>query len=336
MGLQESISPDPPPKMSPWFRSRWPEPWDEQITFTVLPSIRMRNSRISWTNHTYNPWLGCTRISEECLHCYAERDNVRRFHRVEWGPSGNRRRTSPATLRAPLTWNRQSVAEGVRQRVFCASYADVFDGHPSIQQCWREDLWQTIRDTPALDWLLLTKRPENFERFLPETWGSGYPNVCLMVSAATQRAADRRIPVLLETPAAKRGISAEPFLEAVDFSGYLAGLDWVIVGAESGTGARPMEPQWARNVRDACDAANTPFFFKQWGCWSPQPRSGTQQHVCANGEVLYFRNDAINHGGNILDGRVHEEHPFETSISSISTANLAEPRGATAAIQVLL
>jgi protein gp37 len=126
-----------------------------------------------------------------------------------------------------------------------------------------------IRQTPCLQWLLLSKRPENFPRFLPEDWGCGYHNVCLMVSTENQEWAERRIPILLGTPARWRGLSCEPLLGGIDLAPWLGGLDWVIVGGESGKGARPMDPDWARSLRDQCAGAGVSYFFKQWGAWAP-------------------------------------------------------------------
>lgn len=238
------------------------------------------NSRIEWTDHTFNPWTGCTKVSQACDHCYAESWAKRSGH-VEWGPHGERRRTRPATWAMPRKWNAQAEAEGRRFRVFCASLADVFDNHRSILPEWRADLWRLIHETPCLDWLLLTKRPQNIARFLPDGWGGGWSNVWLGTTVENQEEADRRIPVLLGVPARIRFLSCEPLLERVDLKGWIwPGWDgdirrakpaphiaWVIAGGESGPGARPMHPEWARSLRDQCRAARTPFHFKQWGDW---------------------------------------------------------------------
>lgn len=249
------------------------------------------NSNIEWTDDTFNPWIGCTKVSAACDHCYAEKWD-KRFGGERWGPHAPRRRTAAANWRKPLAWDKAAAAEGVRRKVFCASLADVFDNHRSITSGWRGDLWRLIAETPNLDWLLLTKRPQNIAKMLPETygapeWGDGWPNVWLGTTAENQEEADRRIPILLDTPAAKRFASMEPLLGPIDLrlrawvpwiphkdrlshkpnpNTY---LDWVIVGGESGLGARPMHPDWARGIRDQCAAAGTPFFFKQWGDWFP-------------------------------------------------------------------
>lgn len=181
------------------------------------------NSAIEWTDHTFNPWTGCQRVSPGCDHCYAEALSKRAPRTFgSWLPGGPRKRTSEEYWKQPLRWNRKAEKEGVRRRVFCASMADVFDNQASAD--WREDLWALIHDTPNLDWLLLTKRPQNIMKMLPGSegrgdiphsravWGDGWPNVWLGTSAENQEEADRRIPRLLRAPAAKHFLSCEPLL----------------------------------------------------------------------------------------------------------------------------
>lgn len=252
------------------------------------------NSKIEWTHHTFNPWIGCQKVGPGCDHCYAEAMMDARLGRVEWGPHGVRQRTSPANWSQPLKWDRDAAAAGERRRVFCASLADVFDNHPSILPEWRADLWELIGRTPNLDWLLLTKRPGNIAKMLPKTerapWGELWPwsNVWLGCTVVNQDEADRDIPKLLAVPARVRFLSMEPLLGPVDivqsytttaslnvlFARLQRGerdprgaLHLVIVGGESGPGARPMHPDWARSLRDQCQAAGVAFFFKQWGEW---------------------------------------------------------------------
>lgn len=183
------------------------------------------NSGIEWTNHTFNPWIGCTKVSPACDFCYAEEWNKRYEGGKNWGPKAPRRRTK--TWSGPRKWNREAAAAGIRARVFCASLADVFDNHPTIEQAWRDDLWQLIRETPNLDWLLLTKRPQNIIKYLPEDWllhgeqwgkDDGYPNVWLGTTVENQVEADRRIPHLLNVPSRVRFLSCEPLLGAVDLT----------------------------------------------------------------------------------------------------------------------
>ena len=132
----------------------------------------MENSNIEWTDHTFNPWIGCQKVSIGCDHCYAETMMDHRFHKVQWGPHGIRKRTSVANWGYPFRWARDAARRGKSSRVFCASLADVFDN--KADAAWRMDLFDLIRMTPELDWQLLTKRPENAERMLPANWGSGY------------------------------------------------------------------------------------------------------------------------------------------------------------------
>jgi protein gp37 len=226
---------------------------------------------ISWTDDTFNPWWGCHKVSPGCDHCYAETWSKRVGQRI-WGPprTTTRRLFGPAHWEEPLRWHRAATATGVRRRVFCASMADVFEVHPQLLP-EREKLWRLIEATPMLIWLLLTKRPEQIARMLPDDWlEAPRQNVWLGASAETQHWADLRIPRLLDVPAALHFVSAEPLLGPVDLRRWLGrprglGIDWVIAGGESGPGFRPMDPAWARSLRDQCRDHGTPFHFKQVG-----------------------------------------------------------------------
>jgi protein gp37 len=217
----------------------------------------MQDSKIEWTNHTFNPWIGCQKVSPGCDHCYAEAQMDHRFHRVQWGPHGERSRTSRDYWHDPLRWAR--AANGSRPRVFCASHADVFDNKAPLGA--RADLFALIRRTPELDWLLLTKRPENIQRMLPDDWGDGWPHVWLGTTCEDQEHFDRRWPILSRVPACIRFISYEPALSPLRLGS--AGPDWVICGGESGPHARSLDPQWARDLRDECAVSGVRFFMKQ-------------------------------------------------------------------------
>jgi protein gp37 len=130
------------------------------------------NSNIEWTHHTFNPWIGCTKVSDGCKNCYAENLMDKRYGRVKWGPQGTRVRTSEANWKKPLKWNREAEAKGERHRVFCASLADVFEDKPDQPEMeqWRLELLELIIKTPYLDWLLLTKRPENVRGMVYGDW----------------------------------------------------------------------------------------------------------------------------------------------------------------------
>lgn len=225
-----------------------------------------QKSAIEWTDHTFNPWWGCTKVSPGCVHCYAETFSNRYRYDV-FGPRKNRRTFGEAHWQEPLKWNRQAELLGQRMRVFCASMADVFEDNSSIES-ERQKLWGLIEETPMLDWLLLTKRPENMLLFAP--WQNEWPdNVWAMTSVENEELAHERIPILLEVPAIVRGLSVEPLLGPIDLSPWLSSIHWVIVGGESGQGARQMKPEWVRSVRRQCQEDSVPFFFKQWGEWMP-------------------------------------------------------------------
>lgn len=310
------------------------------------------NSKIEWTHHTFNPWRGCTKVSPGCANCYAESLSGRNPKTLGvWGPNGTRVVASEAMWREPVKWDRLAKAAGERHRVFCASLADVFEdwngpmldaagvtlvsspifGNRPGDRLRMDDvrlrLFRLPTATPNLDWLFLTKRPENIARMMPDAkcplckgkggWETGAysgdcrcgnglvirPNVWLGVSVENQAAADERIPHLLKVPAAVRFLSMEPLLGPVDVRRWLPGhcetcgspckghgyhlggsdhfacgyevgngarhspLTWVIVGGESGPNARPLHPDWVRLIRNQCQAAGVPFFFKQWGEW---------------------------------------------------------------------
>jgi len=260
------------------------------------------NSGIQWTHHTFNPWIGCTKVSPGCDHCYAEA-YANRYGTAEWGIGQPRHLTSESNWNQPLKWNRIAEKNGIRFRVFCASLADVFDNE--VPEEWRVRLWKLVYATPHLDWLILTKRIGNARHMLPlGAFREGpLPNLWLGASIVNQAEADRDIPKLLALPAHIRFLSMEPLLGPVDLThinvsmggsirkwwdalrgtstiedpvfgggGAAPGqIDWVIVGGESGSDARPMHPDWARSLRDQCQKAGVPFFFKQWGEYEYHP-----------------------------------------------------------------
>ena len=232
---------------------------------------------IAWTDSTFNPWLGCRKVSAGCDNCFAETLMDTRYHRVKWGqrkteetaPSiGTRVRTSPANWRHPIVWNKHHAAfqakHGHRQRVFCASLADVFDNQ--VDPDWRSDLWDLIEDTPHLDWLLLTKRPENIESMLRLEWMTfhrNWDNVWLGVTAEDQENYDRRWPILRKIPARVRFISYEPAIGSLKIGGHDAKPDWLICGGESGQGHRYMPNHFAYWIKHECEQYGVPFFMKQ-------------------------------------------------------------------------
>lgn len=299
------------------------------------------NSKIEWTDHTFNPWIGCQKVSPGCQHCYAEQLMDKRYGRVQWGPTGTRVRTSDANWRKPAQWDRQAAADGVRRKVFCASLADVFEDRSELIE-WRAELFAIIERTPNLDWLLLTKRPENVMEMLPTKWRNQIPdNIWLGTSVENQEQADKRIPHLLKVPARIRFLSMEPLLGPVDLclvedvDGFeqaydvlrgvvslngqahspISSIRWVIVGGESGPHARPMHPDWVRSIVGQCQSADVPFFFKQWGEWYPDRRG-----IYAGARSAIF-GDTVAHrvgkraAGRLLDGREWNEFPQGEELS---------------------
>jgi len=226
---------------------------------------------ISWPHHTFNPWIGCTHKSPGCEHCYAEA-MAKAFGMVKWGAKAARRLTSRENWRKVLRWDRQAYLDGVRRRVFCASMADVFEDHPSIRPEWRAGLWELIARTRNLDWLLLTKRPENWNWALPCAQpGEIFAHVRLGVTIEDQRRFDERWPFLEMAHAMgwQTFVSYEPAIGPVDWRPALetGAIGWLICGGEDGP--RPMHPAWARQARDQSGAYGVPFHLKQWGKWLP-------------------------------------------------------------------
>lgn len=262
-------------------------------------------TEIEWTDSTFNPWIGCTKVSAGCDHCYAEALSTR-YGWVEWGAHGVRRRTSPANWRKPLAWQKQAKAAGVRRRAFCASLADVFDNRAPDGA--REDLWELIRRTPDIDWQLLTKRPQNVPNRLPADWGDGYPNVWLGITAENQEEYDRRWPVLASIPAAVLFVSYEPAVGPLDLGDDPEAVpDWIIWGGESGPRARVMDPDWARQLTRQCQDFYVDVFGKQWGSYRSNP------HVFERGlpiaEAKRLDPPTNGKGGALLDGRLWRQFP---------------------------
>jgi protein gp37 len=261
----------------------------------------MAETSIEWTSgpngepgYTFNPVEGCQRVSPGCVNCYAERKNKWLHGGENWGPGSPRLARSDAYWRQPLKWNAEAEKAGQRRKVFCASVADVFEDHPDWVEP-RARLFDLIASTRHLDWLLLTKRPQNISEMSP-AWGWPPYNVWLGTTVEDQQRANERIPHLVAVPAAVHFLSCEPLLEKVDLCPWLfcehcgyskrdqelhgdhhicearnrgvkvpTGIDWVICGGESGPGARQLNIEWARSLLDSCVSAGVPFFMKQLG-----------------------------------------------------------------------
>jgi protein gp37 len=250
-------------------------------------------TKIQWSDATFNPWRSCSKLSEGCANCYAERSSHRNERVLgEWGPNGTRPVAAEAQWREVFAWNERAAAEGVRRRVFCASIADVFEGPETMPgtavsaiNLTRARLFDTIARTPWLDWLLLTKRTDGIKARISEVtdyehyrlgaamarrWldGDFPPNVWLGASVENQRRR-YRILELCAVPARVRFLSVEPILEAIDLEldRFCGMVDWVIVGGESGAAAkvRTFDLAWAEQVIAECRAARVPVFVKQFG-----------------------------------------------------------------------
>lgn len=222
---------------------------------------------IKWTDATFNPWWGCTKVSPGCDHCYAESFD-KRVGGAHWGKGEPRRILSDDCWKGPLKWNREAEINGVRRKVFCASMADVMDDEAPAGQ--RERLWELIDATPQLIWQLLTKRPQRYERYLPSAFKHG--NVWLGTSAEDQQNYDLRWPILQRAAvsyAAISFISYEPALGPLTMVEYPYRPDWVICGGESGVKRRPMETAWAESLRVECERRGVAFFMKQMSAQTP-------------------------------------------------------------------
>jgi len=249
---------------------------------------------IGWTDSTFNPWIGCTRVGPGCDHCYAEALDRRHKWggRTHWGSGKRRMRTSPTYWKQPILWD--SIAERThrQRRVFCASLADVFDNE--VDPDWRRDLFALIARTPNLTWQILTKRIGNAEKMLPPNWGVGYQNVWIGATMVNQEEVDRDLAKLIGLPAMLRFVSYEPALGPVELSPGLeiepdrnwtwraktkfggdSRIGWVIVGGESGPGRRQLDMKWLSSVVEQCRAATVPVFVKQ----DSGPRSGDQGRI---------------------------------------------------------
>lgn len=278
-----------------------------------------KDSKIEWTHHTFNPWWGCTRVSPGCEHCYAERMAKWRGHDV-WGPKAERRELSANHWKEPIAWNAAAARNGTRARVFCASMADVFEDRRDLD-ARREQLWGIIESTPHLDWLLLTKRPQNVASLAP--WTDNWPrNVWLGATAEDQQRLDERLPALTSLAARVLFLSCEPLLGPVDLSRWVEGakrgdnraIDWLIAGGESGPKARPMHPEWLCSLRDQSVSAAIRFYFKQWGEWRPSASGPVKGHASqvlyrASGEPFTIVRLGKKKAGRLLQGRTWDEFP---------------------------
>jgi protein gp37 len=281
------------------------------------------NTAIEWTDATWNPWQGCTKVSPACKFCYMYRDKLR------YGQDpATVIRSSRATFRKPLARTQDGAwrwPDG--DLVFTCSWSDWF--HEDAD-AWRDEAWEVIRQRPGLVFQILTKRPERIEAHLPADWNGGWPNVWLGVTVEDQQRAEERLPALWRVPAAVRFVSIEPLLGPVDLrtvkapldtyplvvdylhvepDGTPGGLDWVITGGESGAHARPMAAAWLRSLRDQCISAGVPHLFKQWGEWAPGRRTEAEGRPGVQLAGEWLNRVGKHAAGRTLDGREHTEFP---------------------------
>lgn len=298
-------------------------------------------TKIEWADEVWNPVTGCTKVSEGCKNCYAERMARRLAGRYGYPKAPNHFdvRLHLDRLKQPSQWKKPRM-------IFICSMGDLF--HEAVPDRFVARVLTAMSNADQHTYQILTKRPDRMrELFSRKTWYDDYSglyqtgreNWWFGVSVENQATADERISLLLQTPAAVRFVSLEPLLEAVNLSKWLSldqwlvnplnqsgpgpvTLDWVIVGGESGLGARLINPQWARDIRDQCQTASIPFFFKSWGAWFP--RSQWQDNpdlilpdddCCIEGRNLKILNDDIMHrvgkkrAGRLLDGQLWEQYP---------------------------
>lgn len=221
-------------------------------------------TKINWAKYTFNPWHGCTKVSAGCDHCYAESLDRRHLHSREyhWGPGVERQVMGDHLWLQPIAWNESEANADARPRVFCASMADWADVEAPAGQ--REKLWELIRKTPNLDWLLLTKRPQNIRMYLPSDWGNGYNNVWMGVTCENRLSGLKRIDTLRKVAAKVRFVSFEPLLEGLGALN-LDGIHWAIIGGETGASAREMEIGWMQSILHECQKSGVAAWVKQLG-----------------------------------------------------------------------
>lgn len=276
-------------------------------------------TKIQWADHTWNPWRGCTKVSPGCANCYAEQQSRRNPGVLgEWGPEGKRVIAAESYWNKPFAWNREAARWRAtsewypqlareRPRVFSLSFGDWLEDREDTEVV-RMRMLRIIQECQDLDWLLLTKRPQHFRTIMERivwrlggpaslfgkwvaNWldGSPPPNVWLGVSVEDQKRADERLPVLLTTPARVRWVSYEPALGPVDFTPWLTSsprLDWIVVGGESGPGARPFKIDWAHRTIEQCKANGVAVYMKQMGA---RPyREGNDWTTCFDGSPVWF------------------------------------------------
>lgn len=235
-----------------------------------------KGSHIGWTDNTFNAWWGCRRYDEMCIYCYAERLDARYDKNGHWG-NNDRKMMSENYWKQPLAWNKEAEKNGIKTKVFCSSMADVFEDNDQVIEA-RNRLWKLIKQTPNLNWQILTKRYDRIAQFLPDDWNGGYENVWLGISVGLQKRVDEYLPTFIEIPAKTRFLSCEPLIGELDLTKYLktGKIHQVITGGESGFGSHPEDKnvkfryreckiEWIEKIVSQCKETNTSIFVKQLG-----------------------------------------------------------------------
>lgn len=306
-------------------------------------------TEISWCDHTMNFWIGCTKVSPACTNCYAAVDTFARRERSHgnelWGPKSNRHRTSAALWKKPYSWNKDIWAEcpcgwrgsvikpvntcacpacerefpePTRQRVFVSSLSDICEVHPQITDNMRAEIALMVIQCENLDFLFLTKRPENFNALWLSHFEGVIPdNLWIGTTVENQKYAEERIPELLNINAKVRFLSCEPLLGHIGFNATPELRDamenkkihWVIAGGESGSHSRPTNPNWFISLRDQCKAADVAFHFKQWGEWSPDGSDPTKPCIFTKDMDIPMWKVGKKKAGRKLDDVEHKEFP---------------------------
>lgn len=271
----------------------------------------MGTTNIEWADYSFNPWWGCQKVSPGCLHCYAETTD-HRLGGAHWGPSSPRKIMQEANWKQIGQWNNAARKTGSRLRVFIGSMCDIFEDRPELEII-RRRLFKEMAGARWLTHLLLTKRVENILPMVPASWKRGFPShIWVGTSVERQDLADHRIPMLLQVPA-RRFLSCEPLLGPLDLTLYLPDLHWAIVGGESGSYGRPMHPEWVREIREQCEVAGVPFFFKQWGRYAPDCKGKNIPFVSSvhNGDSITMYSVGKAKAGRLLDGVSWSQVPKE-------------------------
>jgi protein gp37 len=284
------------------------------------------DTSIGWCEHTWNLWLGCQKVSPACDHCYAARDDVRYGGGKHWGAKAPR--LERMHWRKQLeSFKRAAIKDGKKHRIFLGSTMDIFEKPMALElnahrttDDVRKEAFLLMEDASMITFLLLTKRPQNIIKYIPEHWKTNCPaNVWFGCTVVNQEEADRDIPHLLQAPGIdNKFLSIEPILGRVDLMPHLLFTDfdlannpsrigWVIAGGESGHGARVTNPDWFRLLQAQCEIANVPFFFKQWGVWYPNGESWTDIHSATHESMIKAKSSFDT--GNMLDGKIHENYP---------------------------